>query len=525
MSKKTAIIIGAGPAGLTAAYELLEKTDIHPIILEESDQVGGLAKTVNHHGNRMDVGPHRFFSKSDRVVEWWLRLLPLQATTPGGHTITYHGRHHELQVANPGPDPQSEDRVMLMIKRKTRIYFLRKLFDYPIRLSWDTLTKLGVIRVFRIGVSYLQSLLLPYRKEENLEQFFINRFGKELYLTFFKSYTEKVWGIPCNQISAEWGAQRVKGLSIGKALLHAVRKALSGARFTASKQVETSLIEQFMYPKYGAGQMWEETARIVRERGGELRHGCRVTGLKTDGMRIVAAEAVNVATGESCQLEGDYFFSTMPIRELVAGLRGDVPKEVRRVAGGLQYRDLITVGLLVHRLNLRDERNGQRGGLVPDNWIYIQESDVKLGRLQIFNNWSSQMVADPNTVWLGLEYFCNEGDDLWETTDDELTHLAAEELCRIDVINPQDVLDSTVLRTKKTYPVYDGAYDHFDVVRKYLDQFENLFLIGRNGMHRYNNQDHSMLTAMRAVENILQGVTSKDNIWSVNAEDAYHEEK
>jgi protoporphyrinogen oxidase len=494
MGQKTAVIIGAGPAGLTAAYELLTRTDIRPVVIEKSAYLGGIARTINYKGNRIDIGGHRFFSKSGRVMEWWLAMLPLQDAGDG--------------------------RVMLLRKRTSRIYFLRRFFDYPIRLTADTLAKLGPARTVRIGFSYFRSLLFPIQPERTLEEFFINRFGKELYRTFFKDYTEKVWGVPCNQISAEWGRQRIKGLSIAKSIKHFLRQAFHKRADIAQEGTETSLIEQFLYPKYGPGQMWEEVARRIVEKGGEVLTGWEASQIHALGSRVTAVTAVQTETGETRRMEGDLFFSTMPVKDLVRALDPQPPPEVKEIGEGLQYRDFITVGLLLNRLKVTEN-----GRLIRDNWIYIQEPDVFVGRLQVFNNWSPFLVADPAKVWIGLEYFCFESDSLWRKPDEELIELAKAELEKIGIIDAADVLDATVIRMQKIYPAYFGSYPQFGQLRQYLDRYENLFLVGRNGMHRYNNQDHSMLAAMVAVDNIVQGVSGKDNVWAVNTEEEYLEEK
>jgi protoporphyrinogen oxidase len=513
--------MGAGPAGLTAALELLDTTDILPIVLEKSTYLGGISRTLNYKGNRMDIGGHRFFSKSDRVMEWWLKVLPIEGGAASEEHIGYHGATRSVSTTQRGPDPANEDRVMLVRNRKSRIYFLSKFFDYPISLSKDTLTKLGLRRTLRIGFSYLKSAILPIRNVQTLEQFFINRFGKELYLTFFKEYTEKVWGVPCSEISAEWGVQRIKGLSITKTISHHIRQRLRRKRDIAQKTTETSLIEKFLYPKYGPGQMWEEVARQVALKGGTILTGVEVTGLQMDGDRVAAITAVDVATGDCRRFSGDYFFSTLPIKELVRSMDRETPPHIREISDGLLYRDFITVGLLLRKLKITD--GGPDGALIADNWIYIQEPNVLAGRLQIFNNWSSYMVADPGTVWIGVEYFCYETDEMWKLSDREMAELAKRELDRIGIIDQADVLDATVHRMAKTYPAYFGTYSRFEELRAYLDRVENLFLIGRNGMHKYNNQDHSMLTAMTAVENIARGKADKSNIWAVNTEMEYQE--
>ena len=518
MKQGTAIIIGAGPAGLTAALELKRRSGIKPIVLEAGHEVGGLARTIMHNGNRMDLGGHRFFSKSDRVMQWWLDLMPVEAGADG--QLRYQGQEREVPTTCPGP--RSEDLVMLVRPRKNRIYFLRRFFDYPIRLTADTLMKMGPGHISRAGISYVRAALWPRRPETSLEDFLINRFGRHMYLTFFKSYTEKVWGVPCSEISAEWGAQRIKGLSLRSAVTHFLKKALATRRAEglAQKNTETSLIERFLYPKLGPGQLWEHVAELVNAGGGEIHLGMRVDRINVAESKVVSVETVNKA-GERSTFEGDYFFSTMPVKELIRAVSCDVPAEVSEVSEGLVYRDFITVGLLAKNLALTEEDGSQ----LKDNWIYIQDPDVKVGRLQIFNNWSPWLVSSAGKVWLGLEYFCYETDALWKLSDEEMTRLAIEDMVSLGMIHAEDVEDSHVVRVPKTYPAYFGSYDRFEVIRKYTDRFENLFLVGRNGMHKYNNQDHSMLTAMTAVENILNGVTSKENIWAINTEMEYHEEK
>jgi protoporphyrinogen oxidase len=524
MSERTAIIIGAGPAGLTTAYELLTRTSIKPIVIERSNYMGGISRTVNYKGNRIDIGGHRFFSKSDRVMDWWLKFMPVQAMAESQQRITYQRQSRDVVTDGQGPDPNKVDVVMLVRQRKSRIYFLRKFFEYPISLSRDTLVKLGIVRTIRIGLSYLHAAAFPIRGEKNLEEFFINRFGRELYKTFFKSYTEKVWGVACQQISAEWGAQRIKGLSVWKTLLHYLRKLSRKGSGIRQKSTETSLIDQFLYPKYGPGQLWEEVARHVKALGGEILTAYEVVGLEHDRGRILEIEARHAETGERRTFAGDLYFSTMPMKDLVRALTPEAPAQTRRISEGLVYRDFITVGLLCRELKVNSDHPDGKG-LIKDNWIYIQEPDVKVGRLQIFNNWSPHMVADQSNVWLGLEYFCFENDELWQKSDRELIALGIEELERITIIDAANVLDGTVLRMQKTYPAYFGTYDRFHELREYLDGFGNLYLIGRNGMHKYNNQDHSILAAMVAVDNIVANIPGKENIWAVNTEQEYHEEK
>ena len=536
MKQKTAIIIGAGPAGLTAAYELLDKTDIKPVIFEATESTGGISKTVNYKGNRIDIGGHRFFSKSDRIMQWWQNILPLQGKPAKddrvlGRSVPLAQQSFKRDVGSRNferldpPDPEKTDEVMLNRSRFSRIFFLRKFFDYPVSLNYNTFSNLGIKRTVKIGLSYIKASLNQIKPERSLEDFFINRFGVELYRTFFKDYTEKVWGVPCSEITSDWGSQRVKGLSITKTLSHAILKNLSRDSSISQKKVETSLISQFMYPKLGPGQMWEEVAKIITENGGEIHYGRQVVGIKNNKENIQGVCVLEKSTGVVKSVKGDYFFSSMPVKDLINSFDEEVPPEVDKIANGLVYRDFITVGLLLKKLKVKNQTKIKTiNDLVPDNWIYIQERDVKLGRLQIFNNWSPYMVNNDKNVWIGLEYFCNEGDELWNMDDQKFADFAVNELANISIIDKEDVIDWVTIRMPKTYPAYFGTYDQFPIIREFTDDFENLFLIGRNGMHRYNNMDHSMLTAMTAVENICQGITSKDNLWMINAEEYYHED-
>ena len=515
--KKTAIIIGAGPAGLTAAYELLKRTDVHPVVLEETDVIGGISQTVRYKGNRMDIGGHRFFSKNDTVMRWWEELMPLQ----GAPALDDKLLGREKPLAPGGPDPETEDRVMLVRDRVSRIFFLRNFFDYPISLKWSTFAGMGFKNTIRAGFGYLATLVrkLP---ETSLENFYINRFGRPLYEMFFEDYTEKVWGVHPSKIGADWGAQRVKGLSVMAVVKDVLTRPFRKKEID-QKKVETSLIEQFIYPKYGPGQLWETVADEVRCLGGEIRLNAGVEALQAEEGRI---SGVVLRSGEV--LSADYVLSSMPVRDLVAALQGvEVPSAVRDVAAGLPYRDFITVGVLVKKLKIRNTTSAKTfAGRVPDTWIYVQERDVKVGRLQIFNNWSPYMVADyKNTLFVGMEYFCTEGDSLWNMDADSFVRMAVDELVKIGVVEREDVLDTHCAKIRKAYPAYFGTYSDIDKVRTYLDGFGNLFCIGRNGQHRYNNMDHSMLTAMEAVRNIRDGITTKDNVWNVNTEKEYHESK
>lgn len=517
--KKTAVIIGAGPAGLTAAYQFLKETDIHPVVLEETGFIGGISRTADYKGNRMDIGGHRFFSKNQEIMNLWQELMPLQGAPAKDDRML--GREKPLSPG--GPDPEKTDRVMLIRNRVSRIFFLRKFFDYPISLKAQTFINMGLGRTVRSGFGYLGSIIRK-REEKSLEDFYINRFGKPLYEMFFEDYTSKVWGVHPSDIASDWGAQRVKGLSLSKAVLSVLSRPFRG-KWNANKG-ETSLIEQFGYPKKGPGQLWEAMAEDIVRLGGEIRPNSKAVALHEENGRITGITIEN-NKGEHSEVPGDYFLSSMPVKDLIAAM-GDRPDEnVRAIANGLPYRDFITVGVLVKKLKIKNETGLKTvSNIVPDCWIYVQERDVKLGRIQIFNNWSPYMVSDlENTVWIGLEYFCTENDEMWSAADGDFIRFAIDELVKIDVIEREDVLDATRIRVKKAYPAYFGSYKDFPIVQAYLDSLANLFCIGRNGQHRYNNMDHSMLTAIEAVRAIKNGNTSKELIWNVNTEKEYHEEK
>ena len=515
---KNVIIIGGGPAGLTAAYELLRdgSGEYRVTILEESETLGGISQTVRYHGNRMDIGGHRFFSKDERIMKWWSDLMPVQGKPAYDDKVL--GR--EKPLSENGPDPQKEDVVMLVRDRVSRIYYKKCFFDYPVTMNFNTIRNMGLVTTLRAGFSYLKSAIckLP---EDNLENFYINRFGRVLYSMFFEGYTEKLWGRHPSEIAADWGAQRVKGLSILAIIKDMLRK-LFGRKNNAN--AETSLIEQFWYPKYGPGQLWELVGEKVQEMGGEIRFGCKVQKLCTADGKITGVRC-QTPEGET-EISGDIFISSMPVRDLVAGM-DDADENIRRIAAGLPYRDFVTVGLLVKKLELKNQTDRRTlANIVPDCWIYVQDKGVKLGRIQIFNNWSPYMVQKPeDTVWIGLEYFCDEGDAFWNMTDEECIAFAVRELRKMGVIQKGVCLDAHREKVRKAYPAYFDTYSEFGQVVGFLNGYENLFCVGRNGQHRYNNMDHSMLTAIRAAEAIKAGSTDKSGIWDVNTEKKYHESK
>ncbi len=504
------VVIGAGPAGLTAGLELIRK-GYGVTVLEATSAIGGISKTVKHHDQRIDIGGHRFFSKDGRVMAWWNAILPYQ----GAPAKDDKALGREARTVPGGPDPEKTDEVFLIRHRVSRIYYRGKFFDYPVSFKPRTFVNMGFLTSMKAGFSYLASCVhkLP---EDSLENFYVNRFGRQLYSMFFEGYTEKVWGRPPREISADWGAQRVKGVSVAALLKNVLQKLLPG-----KKTVETSLIEEFYYPKLGPGQLWETVAKQFVALGGKLELGKEVVRLEREGERITAA-----VCADGSRYGADAFFSTMPLNQLVPAL-GCADRELSAVAAGLPYRDFVTVGLLVDRLKLRNETSiPTLGNVVPDCWIYVQDTGVKLGRIQIFNHWSPSMLADPeHTVWIGLEYFCREGDEFWSMPEEDTVRLGISELKKIGVIGEDTaILDSCRERVKKAYPAYFDTYERIGELTEWLNGFENLYCLGRNGQHRYNNMDHSMVTAFTAVD-CLEGKASREDLWNVNTEKEYHEEK
>lgn len=513
--EKKVYIIGAGPAGLATAYYFVTNTDIKPIIIEESSFIGGISRTHVHNENRMDLGGHRFFTKNEEVMTLWKDIFPIQEK-PSKDDILLNRIE---KFSDKGVDPEKEDNVFLIRNRLSRIYFLKKFFDYPISFKLETFLNMGFINLIRAGFGYLSSSIFK-RKENSLEDFYINRFGKPLYEMFFEDYTQKLWGIHPSQIAPDWGAQRVKGLSLLNVLKNCFLKP-----FIKKEKVETSLIEEFLYPKKGPGQFYEAIAGKIVSMGGQILYEHKVIGFEFENNVISKIKTLN-KFGNIEYFICDAVFSSMPIKDLVLAFETNVPSEVIDIATNLPYRDFMTAGLLVNKLTIKNTSKYKTvSNIIPDCWIYIQERNVKIGRLQIYNNWSPYLVKDlEHTVWLGLEYFCSEGDALWTMSNENFIELAKSELAKIGIIKAEDVIDSTVVRVKKAYPAYFGVYKDFPIVKNYLNKINNLYCIGRNGQHRYNNMDHSILTGYEAAKSYLNN-TDKNIIWNVNAEKEYHEQK
>lgn len=514
---KKVIIIGAGPAGITAGYELLKQSNEYEVtILEESSYVGGISRTEVYNGHRMDIGGHRFFSKSQEVNDWWEQIMPMQ----GAPAYDDDKLSRDVPLEKGGPDPEKVDRVMLNRSRISHIYYKRKFFEYPVRMNMDTIKNMGFGTTMQAGFSYLGSMVAK-KPVNSLENFYINQFGRKLYSMFFEGYTEKLWGRHPREIDPSWGAQRTKGLSITEIVKDATRKAFH----KETKDVNTSLIGAFKYPKLGPGQLWECAAADFEAMGGSIHYNCQVIRINTNGNQV---ESVTCAVdGITIEEKADIVISSMPIKDLIIGM-SNVPGNVSEVARKLPYRDFVTVGLLVPKLRISNTTYIRTlGNVIPDTWIYVQDPGIKMGRIQIFNNWSPYLLENPEkTVWVGLEYFCNEGDRYWNMTDEEWIEFATKELVQMGILSESaKVLDAHKVAVKKAYPAYFDTYARFDEVRAYLDGFENLYCVGRNGQHRYNNMDHSMITAFETVKNIINGVKDKSNIWNVNTEQEYHEEK
>lgn len=485
-NSKNIIIIGAGPAGLTLAYEILRNSSEFTItLLESENDVGGLSRTINHNGNLLDIGGHRFFTKDKRVQEMFDRVFSVQ-------------------------DKEKSDDIFLKRKRLSRIFFKNNFFHYPLRLSMMTVYKFGFLETILVIFSYLYSKVFRTSGSQNLEDFFISRFGKRLYLKFFKDYTEKVWGEKCSQINSEWGNQRVKGLSL--------KEMMWSILFNKNKSKHTSLIEEFSYPKFGPGQFWNKVKRDIESDGGKVFLEEKVCAIRkcSSGWKI----STNKAT-----YEGAYCISTMPLKNLFKSIGPNVPDHILDISNDLSYRDFLTVGLELSDFHMSNDTSFVRGHpYLPDNWLYVQDEGIKVGRVQIFNNWSPYMVKNIKSPWVGLEYFCQKGDSFWTMDDEKIIEKSFNELVKMGLIDPETkVLNKVVVRAPKAYPKYTGSYKDLDQIKDYIIKQEGLYSIGRNGMHRYNNQDHSMLSAMKAADHILGKEKSKVDHWKVNTSNEYIE--
>ena len=511
---KNIVIAGAGPAGLTCAYYLLKgHKDCHVTILEEKSIVGGISRTEEYHGNHMDIGGHRFFTKNETVLNFWKDILPMQGKPALDEKLL--GIHRDYHDGKR--DPEKED-AMLIRNRISRIYYHQKFFDYPVNLTMKTIRNMGLLTTFRCGLSYLKASL--WKKEEsNLENFYINRFGNELYEMFFKGYTTKLWGRSPKEIDSSWGSQRVKGISISKVLSDYFKRLFH----IKDTKKEVSLTDYFYYPKLGPGEFYELLAHKIEKMGGEIYRNSRVVKIHKKNQRIV--DVTYEKEGKREVLPCDQFVSSMPMKDLLEEMNS-VPKNVLDVSNHLPYRDFVTVGVLVPNLDL--EKNSSVAtihGNIPDNWLYIQDTSVKVGRVQVFNNWSPYMVEDPiHTMWIGMEYFCLEGDSFWKKSDEDLKKIAKRELKKIGFYDGA-ILDSCVIKEKKAYPAYFDSYKDIDVVRNYIDTIDNLYCIGRNGTHSYNNMDHSILSGMICADLIHKNSHDLEALWNVNVDQSYQEEK
>lgn len=514
-NKKRVVIIGAGPSGLAAAYKLLKtEEDLEIIILEATKDIGGISKTVKYKGNRIDIGGHRFFTKNKEVEDFWYEVMPVQGKP------TYDDKILKIEkpLVKGGPDPEKVDNVMLLRNRISRIYYMKKFFDYPVSLKLQTFKNMGLGNTIVSGCSYIKSVVVK-KREDSLENFYINRFGKKLYSMFFEKYTEKLWGRHPSEIDASWGKQRVKGVSILAVLKDAFQKVFH----IKSKKVETSLISQFSYPKYGPGHFYEKVAEDIKKMGGVILKEHEVEEIVCKNEKIISVKCTNKET-----IALDYLLSSMPIKDLIEAMNDqNMSKNIKRIATNLPYRDFITVGVLLKDFKLENKTNQKTiGNIIPDNWVYVQDPSVRMCRFQIFNNWSPYMVKDiKNHIWIGLEYVCHESDDLWAKSEKEMKKFAIDELIRMNLITKEDVIDSCMEKVKKAYPAYFDTYHELDKVIKYLNKYENLYCIGRNGQHRYNNMDHSILTGFVAADKIIKNDPDKKDLWNVNAEKEYHEAK
>ena len=504
--KKKIIIVGAGPSGVAAALKLIKSKKYEVFIFEKENEVGGISRTINYKGNKIDIGGHRFFTKDEEVLNFWKEIMPLQGKKAFDEK--------EENIYEGEKDPNKEDNVLLKRRRISRIYYMNKFFEYPIKINKTTIKNLGIINTIKCAFSYLKACIIK-KKETNLENFYINRFGNRLYEMFFKTYTYKVWGKYPNEIDASWGKQRIKGISI---------KAVIKNALGLTKEKETSLIEEFYYPKYGPGQMYTEIAKQFQQLGGKLFLNYKLISINKD-FNTATFKAKNKIE----KYKFDYIISSIPIVDLLNTFDFKVPKNIKEISNNLPYRSFITIGLLCKKINIKNNSKYiTLGNIIPDCWIYIQDKNIKMGRLQIFNNWSPYLIKNNKTndkIWLGLEYFADEDDNFYNKPKKELIEFGINELEKMNFLSKENVLDSICIKQEKAYPAYFNSYKNFDKVKEYLNKFENLYCIGRNGQHRYNNMDHSIMTGLECAKNIINNNKDKANIWNINTKEEYHEEK
>ncbi len=514
MDKKNVIIIGAGPAGLSCAYSLIG-TDYTPIIIEADSSVGGLAKTIYENGNGTDIGPHRFYTKNDKIMNLWDKILPIQGALSCDDILT----NRNIILNKNGPDPEKENNVFLRRKRFSRIYYSNHFLDYPLKLNFQNLFALGISKTFIAGLSYLKSCFYKI-PETNLESYMINHFGKVLYELFFKDYTQKVWGVHPAEISKEWGVQRIKGISLSKILLNAFCLI-----FAIKQKKEISLTEEYFYPKLGSSQLWDAMAEKIKQSGGKIILNSEVIYVNKKGNKIVSVKVRN-KNGSIMELFGDIFVSSMPIKTLFTNMN-DVPQKIYNSAANLSYRDFILVNFVTKKINLKNNTKFPTiNNIAPDSWIYLQDKGIKAGRLDIINNFSPYIVKNyKENVVINLEYFCNENDEFWNESDENIINFAVSELKKLSVIDDGDIKTSKVIRIKKAYPSYFGSgYDKFEQIKDYINTFDNLYCIGRNGQHKYNNMDHSVLSGLTASRVIMKDF-DKNILWGINTDSEYQEFK
>ena len=516
MEKRIAVIIGGGPAGLSSAYSLLKYTnDIKPVIIEENDCVGGLSRTLIHNNNGIDIGPHRFFTRNNEVFQLWNEFLNIQDCPAIDDKLLNRFPKSENGKINP----EIQDNVFLKRKRFSRIYYNKHFIDYPIKINLAIFKALGLKKTVLAGLSYIKSCLKK-QKEINLESFMINRFGKVLYQLFFENYTEKVWGVHPNSISKEWGEQRIKKISVFKVLKDTL---LTFLKINFKK--ETSLIDEYYYPKFGSSQIYNLMAEKIKEMGGEIILNTKVVKIHRNGNEISYVEYIDNQTNEVKILKGDLYISSMPVKDLITNMN-EVPAEIKDIADNLPYRDFILVNFILNNINLKNNtKHPTINNIAPDSWIYLQDTGIKAGRLDIMNNFSPYIINNfkEDTI-VSLEYFCNENDEFWNKSDNEIINFAAKELVSSDIANISYIKDIKCFRIKKAYPAYFGSYSEFNKIQDYINKTENLYCIGRNGQHKYNNMDHSVLSGIVAAKIIINNI-DKNSLWDVNTDNNYQETK